>query len=205
MSELAAPRTMPHSVAETSAEQTRRGQLSERVFGIWSFIMIECLVFSAYFVLYLLHRMHDPRSFATAQAQLTPAFGCFHTLVLLTSSWQAALSLHSGRSAKYEVASRRAIYTIALGLLFIASKLTEWINEIGRGHSFGTSEFFSFYFFLTGIHVVHVLIGIAFMTSTIVNLRSATPSRESIEISATYWHMVDFLWVMIFALLYVVK
>lgn len=205
MSELAAPRTMPHSVVETPVEQVRRGPRSDRVFGIWSFIMIECLAFSAYFVLYLLHRMHDPESFAAAQAQLTPAFGCLHTLVLLTSSWQAALSLHFGRSAQYDGARRRAIYTIALGLLFIASKSTEWMVEIARGHSFGSNEFFSFYFFLTGIHVMHVLIGIVFMTATVINLRSATPSQESIEVSATYWHMVDFLWVMIFALLYVVK
>ena len=180
-------------------------ELSDRLFGIWAFIVIECVIFSAYFVLYLLYRMHAPETFAAAQAQLSPTFGCVNTLILLASSWQVARSLHAARAADYSAAVRSAIHTIALGTIFATSKLTEWSYEIRRGYTFSTNDFFSFYFFLTGIHVVHVLIGVVFMAAAIHNLRSSDRSHESIEVAATYWHMVDFLWVVIFALLYLVR
>ena len=178
--------------------------LSEKQSGMWTFIMAECLIFSAYFIIYMLYRGHDPDTFRSAQAHLSPAFGFANTVVLVTSSWQAALGLHDARSANYAAASRRVAITVGLGAVFVASKLTEWGFELRNGNTFGSNDFFSFYFFLTGIHLVHVFIGFVFMGAAIYDLRSARPSHESVETASIYWHMVDFLWVVIFALLYVV-
>ena len=85
------------------------------------------------------------------------------------------------------------------------SKVSEWTLEIQRGHTFQSDDFFGFYFFLTGIHIVHVLVGFVFMAVALYHLREPEPSAQPLEIGAVYWHMVDFLWVVIFALLYVVR
>jgi nitric oxide reductase NorE protein len=167
------------------------------------FILIECLTFSAYFVMYMLQRMHDLPTFRASQVHLSPGFGVVNTLVLLASSWQVARSVHSARVADYRAAWRQALLTVVLGALFVVSKVSEWALEIQRGHHFHSNDFFAFYFFLTGIHVVHVLVGFVFMAVALYHVRE----RESLalEIGAVYWHMVDFLWVVIFALLYVIR
>ncbi|MET0385546.1 MAG: cytochrome c oxidase subunit 3 [Polyangiales bacterium] len=197
MIEIAASGTLPRADARTLA--------SEKLSGAWAFILLECVTFSAYFVIYMLYRMHNPETFARSQTHLSPTFGMVNTLILLTSSWQVARSVHSTRAAQYRAAQRQAVATVALGAVFIVSKLIEWSLELARGYTFGTDDFFAFYFFLTGIHVVHVLVGFVFMGAAVVKLRGAEACRETMEVAAVYWHMVDFLWVVIFTLLYVMR
>jgi nitric oxide reductase NorE protein len=92
------------------------------------------------------------------------------------------------------------------GGVFLVSKVLEWATEIERGFSFTTDEFFSFYYFLTGIHFLHLLIGFAFLGVAVHQITSpARRSQELVETCATYWHTIDFLWVLIFALLYVMR
>jgi nitric oxide reductase NorE protein len=179
--------------------------LSDKVSGAWAFILIECATFSAYFIVYMLYRMHDPGTFADSQVQLSPTYGLVNTLILLASSWQVARSVHSARAQQYESAWRQAVLTVALGVAFVVSKLSEWRFELKSGHNFETNDFFAFYFFLTGIHVVHVLVGFVFMGVALYKLRERDVASEALEIAAIYWHMVDFLWVVIFALLYVMR
>lgn len=217
MSELTArpPLPLPPVVTATRGSTPPTHTLSENLAGVWTFILIECGIFSAYFIIYMLYRMHDPETFGSAQTHLSPTFGLVNTLLLLTSSWQVARSLHSARAGRYAAAVRQALLTVALGVAFVASKLSEWSLEISRGYTFGTNDFFAFYFFLTGIHIVHVLVGFAFMLAAIRRLRSTEPSHhhnarrgasvEQLEAASVYWHMVDLLWVVIFALLYVVR
>ncbi|HTU64163.1 MAG TPA: cytochrome c oxidase subunit 3 [Polyangiales bacterium] len=180
-------------------------ELSDKISGAWAFILIECATFSAYFGVYMLYRMHDPATFAEAQAHLHPTWGLVNTLILLASSWQVARSVHSARAEHYDAAFRQAVLTVALGLAFVVSKLSEWHFEIQRGYNFETNDFFAFYFFLTGIHVVHVLLGFVFMGVALFKLRERDAHSDALEIAGIYWHMVDFLWVVIFALLYVVR
>jgi nitric oxide reductase NorE protein len=91
----------------------------------------------------------------------------------------------------------------------MVSKVAEWARQIQMGWGFGgfdSSDFFTYYFFLTGIHFVHLLIGFVVLGVAIYQLRSPMRrSQELVETCATYWHTVDFLWVLIFALLYVVR
>jgi nitric oxide reductase NorE protein len=92
------------------------------------------------------------------------------------------------------------------GLVFLTSKVLEWVKEIHMGNTFTSNEFFQHYFFLTSIHCIHLLIG--FIVLGIVVYQLWSPARRSqnlVETCATYWHTVDFLWVLIFALLYVVR
>ena len=96
--------------------------------------------------------------------------------------------------------------TIAFGLGFAALKIFEWVLEFRKGIGITTNEYFSFYFFLTGMHFLHLLIGFIFLGIVVAQLRRGPQrSQQLVETGATYWHMVDFLWINIFALLYVVR
>lgn len=176
---------------------------------MWAFVLFETLVFTAYFGFYLFYRTQSPEAFLHSQAQLDLRIGVFNTLVLLLSSWSVARCVQSARGGAYQLALRDAFLTAFFGLVFLCSKAFEWARLIQLGCSFGgsdTSDFFTYYFFLTGIHFVHLLIGFVVLGVAIYHLRSpARRSQQLVETCATYWHTVDFLWVLIFALLYVVR
>jgi len=173
---------------------------------MWAFVLFEAFVFTAYFTVYVFSRARSADLFAESQAHLDLRVGLFNTLVLLTSSWFAARCVRASRERDYRAASTNAVRTMLCGLVFLVSKVLEWSKEIGQGFTFTRNEFFSFYFFLTGIHFLHLLIGFGALAIAIRQLRD--PARRSqviVETCATYWHTIDFLWVMIFALLYVMR
>jgi nitric oxide reductase NorE protein len=130
----------------------------------------------------------------------------FNTLVLLGSSWSVARCVQAARERSFRAALTNAFLTMLFGVVFLVSKVLEWAAEIAQGFTFTTDEFFSFYYFLTGIHFVHLLIGFVVLAVAIHQLWSPTRrSQEVIETCATYWHTIDLLWVLIFALLYVMR
>jgi len=173
---------------------------------IWYFVLIEAIIFSSYFITYMLYRVWESPLFLQSQVHLSQNFGALNTVILLVSSWLVAQAVQAAREQKFDAAQKLVMMTMACGVLFIISKIFEWSSKIHQGFEFSTNRFFSFYYFLTGIHVLHVLIGFIFLGVVIYQLRS--PQRRSItviESGAIFWHMVDFLWVIIFALLYVMR
>jgi nitric oxide reductase NorE protein len=173
---------------------------------MWALVLFEALLFTSYFGVYLVCRTQNPDLYLHSQAQLDPRLGVFNTLVLLTSSWSMARCVQAAREGSFRAASKNVFLTLFFGVVFVGSKVFEWSREIQKGFGFSTDEFFSFYYFLTGIHVIHVLVGFVVLGVVVYQLRSpARRSREIVETGATYWHMVDFLWVLIFALLYVMR
>jgi nitric oxide reductase NorE protein len=173
---------------------------------MWFFVLFESLVFTAYFCVYLFVRTQHERAFLQSQSHLLLEFGVLETIVLLTSSWAVARSVQHARAGRYAESNRGALLTVGCGIVFLALKIIEWTSLIHAGHTFTSSGFFQYYFFLTGMHLVHLLIGF-FALGVLVNQLSAPKKRsqETVETCATYWHTVDFLWVLIFALLYVVR
>lgn len=173
---------------------------------MWAFVLFEALVFSSYFIVYMIHRTRSPDLFLQSQAHLDLRVGVFHTLVLLASSWSVARCVHAARERSFPAALRNAFLTLFLGSVFLVSKVLEWAAKIREGFGFTSSEFFSYYYFLTGIHFLHLLIGFGVLAVAVHQLWSpARRSQEAIETCATYWHTIDFLWVLIFALLYVTR
>ncbi len=198
------------------AETNKRAEFVPGQPDMWAFVFFETLVFTAYFGFYLFYRSQSPELFLHSQAQLDLRVGIFNTLVLLLSSWSIARCVQSARAGAYRPARKDAYLTALFGVVFLCSKVFEWARQIRMGNGFGTNDFFTYYYFLTGIHFVHLLIGFVVLGVTIYQLRS--PARgfprspgsrgsrqELVETCATYWHTVDFLWVLIFALLYVVR
>lgn len=173
---------------------------------MWVFVLFEALVFTAYFVVYVVCRTRSPELFLQSQAQLDLRVGVFNTLALLASSWSVARCVQAARERSYRAALRNLFLTLLFGFVFLVSKLLEWAAKIEQGFGFTSDEFFSFYYFLTAIHFLHLLIGFGVLAIGAHQLWSpARRSQEAIETCATYWHTVDFLWVLIFALLYVMR
>jgi nitric oxide reductase NorE protein len=173
---------------------------------MWAFVLFETLVFTAYFGFYLFYRTQNPELFLHSQARLDLRIGVFNTLVLLLSSWSVARCVQSARAGAYRPAVKDAFITAFFGLVFLVSKVFEWARQVHMGNGFTSDEFFTYYFGLTGIHFVHLLVGFVVLGVVVYQLRSpARRSQELVETCATYWHTVDFLWVLIFALLYVVR
>ena len=173
---------------------------------MWAFVLFEALLFTGYFGVYMVRRVQSPELFLSSQAQLDLRIGVLNTLILLVSSWSMARCVQAAREGAYRSALNNAFLTSLFGLAFLVSKVLEWNVKIRKGYTFTTNEFFSFYYFLTGIHFLHLLIGFVVLGVVVYQLSSpARRSQELVETGATYWHTIDFLWVMIFSLLYVMR
>jgi nitric oxide reductase NorE protein len=132
--------------------------------------------------------------------------GFCNTLILLTSSLFVALGVHAARLRDIAVASRFLELAGACGVVFLCVKAFEWYSKLAHGLTISTNAFFMHYYVMTGVHVVHVLIGLTFLAIVWRELRGApTPRMALVEAGGIYWHMVDFLWFLIFALLYLMR
>ena len=173
---------------------------------MWMFVLFESLLFTGYFSVYLVSRTQNEELYLRSQAALDLRIGIFNTIVLLLSSWAIARCVKASREGAYRPALINASLTILFGVVFLVSKVLEWVKEIHLGNTFTSNEFFQHYFFLTSIHCIHVLIGFIVLGVVVYQLWSPVRrSQQLVETCATYWHTVDFLWVLIFALLYVVR
>lgn len=173
---------------------------------MWAFVLFETLLFTAYFAVYLFNRARNEELFLGAQSHLELWIGVLNTLVLLTSSWFIARCVTAARAGDHRAALRNALVTASLGGVFLVCKVVEWVRQVGMGNTLTAGDFFMHFFFLTGLHCLHLLIGFVVLGVIVYQLRGpARRSQELIETCATYWHTVDFLWVLIFAMLYVVR
>ncbi|MDR3658650.1 MAG: cytochrome c oxidase subunit 3 [Mycobacterium sp.] len=187
-------------------EASRRARFVPGQPDMWAFVLFETLIFTAYFGFYLFYRARSPELYLHAQAQLDLRIGVFNTLVLLLSSWSVARCVQSSRAGAYRAALRDVAVTASFAAVFLFFKVFEWARLVRMGNGVDSNDFFTYYFFFTGIHFVHLLIGFVALGVIVYQLRSAARrSQQLVETCATYWHTVDFLWVLIFALLYVVR
>ena len=173
---------------------------------MWVFVLFETLLFTGYFSVYLVNRTQNHELYLQSQSHLDLRIGVFNTIALLASSWAIARCVQAARQGAHRLALINAFLTISFGIVFLTSKVLEWIRQIHMGNTFTSNDFFQHYFFLTSIHCIHVLIGFIVLGVLVYQLWSpARRSQQLVETCATYWHTVDFLWVLIFALLYVVR
>lgn len=189
----------------TGTERGKNVRILPGVPGIWIFILLDMGFFAVLFLAYVLERAKQPALFATSQDQLNLGLGLFNMLVLLTSSWFAALAVHGVRQGRDRLASRLLAGALLCGLVFAVVKLVEYGQKFSAGITPLTDGFFMLYFSLTFFHFLHVIVGI--LVLTVLALKTAKgaygPGRATgIEMGATYWHMVDLLWIMLFPLIY---
>lgn len=172
---------------------------------MWVMVLGDLIIFGGYFVVYMIYRAMNPAEFLAAQQHLSINLGVLNTVILLTSSWFVARSVLTARSGDHTGAIRLIYAGGVCGALFMLVKGYEWYAKISAGHT-NSEMFYSFYYVLTGVHLVHVLIGLIVLGVLIRELRNPGRRRTIIvESGAVYWHMVDLLWVVIFGLLYVMR
>jgi nitric oxide reductase NorE protein len=173
---------------------------------MWVFVLGDLVIFSTYFIIFMIYRHQERQLFLNSQQHLSLNIGVVNTLVLLASSWFVAQSVQLTRTGDYERAVRLTIGGGLCGVAFILLKAIEWSSKIGQGMTFPSNDFFMFYYLLTGVHLFHVALGLVFLGVVFRELRNPKLRRESmVETGATYWHMVDLLWIVIFALMYVMR
>lgn len=185
--------------------------------GGWIFIASEVMLFSGLFLAYLIARMSHPAGFAEGSQELHHLLGSINTGVLLTSSLTMAFAVQAVEKRDYRRSSRWLWVTLVLGIAFLAIKGYEWHEEFLHGrvpglsftytgpHGPGVLLFYWFYFTSTGLHALHVTIGV------LCNLWFALvcrykdhwiPDPSPVVLAGLYWHLVDLVWIFLFPLLY---
>ena len=189
------------------------------ILGMWVFLVTEILFFGGLFLTYTVYRHWYPSAFAAASHEMIVWAGTLNTVVLITSSLTMALAVHAAQAGERRTLIVFLVATMVLGCVFLGVKAFEYRTEFlerhipGPGFKFEgeyapqAQIFFSLYFTMTGLHALHMIIGLGVMAVMVWwSWRGVITARYSspIEISGLYWHFVDIVWIFLFPLLYLV-
>ena len=174
--------------------------------GMWVFVLGDMVIFGVYFIVFMVYRGHEQAVFLASQRHLSLASGAVNTLVLLAGSRFAALAVAAARAGDDRRASRLIGWCGICGVAFLLVKAHEWYSLISAGQTVQRNNFYMFYYAFTGVHLFHVLMGLVVLGVMLAELRRPAGRRTwLIEAGAIYWHMVDLLWIILFALLYLMR
>jgi cytochrome c oxidase subunit 3 len=199
---------------EKSGEQ--RDRTGAR-YGMWFFLFTEILFFGGMFILYSVYRAKYAQDFHAAAAEENLLLGAINTAVLLTSSLAMAMSISALKKGDYRLSIRLQTATILMGLAFLVIKYFEWTAKIAKGiypdspvllkMSGGEILFFGLYYVMTGLHGLHVLIGVVVISFMVYFTRTGDITSENfskLENTGLYWHFVDIVWIYLFPLFYLI-
>lgn len=177
--------------------------------GVWFFIIADMCAFAVFFLVFMAGRAAAPALYEAARTQLDLRFGLANTLILLTSGAFMAQATREAQRGRWAAARRFMVLTLVTGLPFGVSKAMEWQAKLAHGIGLTTNEFFTYYFVFTGIHFLHFAIGVAVLLVLIGMAGTDHKPPETrlrwIEAGGAYWHMVDLLWIVLFAMLYLLR
>jgi len=213
-----------HGPEETLAlrEQfdTVEQQKDASTLGMWIFLITEIMFFGGMFLAYTIYRSSYPGIFAISSSSLNVYIGAANTVVLLCSSFTMVLAVRSAQLGRQKAIIFNLILTLILGFIFLGVKAYEWNEKFvehhvpGPGFHFvgiaqqGPSQlFFSLYFAMTGLHALHMVVGVGILTWLIVKARQGTFTAEymtPVDVAGLYWHFVDIIWIFLFPLLYLI-
>jgi len=215
-----------HASPETLALQeqfdTPEQQRDASTLGMWVFLVTEVMFFGGLFTAYTAYRAWYPNAFAVASSSLNAVIGAINTAVLLCSSFTMVLAVRAASLGARRSLILFLILTMLLGTAFLGIKAYEWNEKFEEHHVPGPSFhmegespqgqaraqlFFSLYFAMTGLHALHMVVGVGLLSFI---LRRACQGQYSptywtpVDISGLYWHFVDIIWIFLFPLLYLV-
>jgi nitric oxide reductase NorE protein len=176
--------------------------------GFWTFIAADATLFALLFFQFSLDRSSHVALFDAGQRELLVPLGAVNTVVLVTSSWLLASAVRAAHQRNARRATRLIAGTVLLGLLFAVLKVAEYQVELSSGHTVSSSSFFMYYFIITGIHLLHLIVGVIALVVIGLRVRRDTgePREQMIlECGASYWHLIDLLWMFIFPLIYLAR
>ncbi len=171
---------------------------------MWIIIYLELITFSLALLAMVYYNINDSESFHNSRLLLNPNYGVANTIFLLTSGLFMALSVKALKLKNKRSAKRYLILTILLGTFFLALKSIEYYEKLEAGLNMGYNTFFSFYWMLTLFHVIHVIVGLVILISVYFGIKkeASTTNIEDVEASATFWHMCDLIWLLLFPVIY---
>ncbi len=171
---------------------------------MWIIIFIELLSFGLGFIAFAYFNSAEAESFARSRAQLSAGMATANTLLLLTSGYFMAMTVVHFKNRLFEKSWRSILWAMAGGLIFIVIKFVEYSAKMEAGYTLSSNTFFTFYWLLTGFHLVHVAVGLVILFVIGRNIKSK-PQKvklEDLEAGAAFWHMCDLIWLMLFPVLY---
>jgi len=185
--------------------------------GMWLFLFTEMLLFGGLFVVYSVYRYINADAFHLAAHELSVTVGTINTIILLISSATIAMSITAIQKKSKKFAILLLIFTVLLGLTFLVNKYFEWEHHIKmeiypgsptlalRGQ--GDVLFYGLYYFMTGLHALHIIIGLIFIgvIARLIYLEKiASDNYVLLENCGLYWHLVDLIWIFLFPLFYLI-
>jgi len=176
--------------------------------AIWVFILAELLVFAVFFASYAFTRLNHVELFNQYQATLNRDAALVNTVALLTSSYFVIRGVVAARKGDNPLCARWLWAAVGMGALFLVVKSTEYAHHIGAGVNLSTNTFYMFYLSLTFFHFMHVILGMVILAAVAVKAGRGGYSVEEhtgVETGASYWHMVDLVWLILFPLVYVMR
>lgn len=185
--------------------------------GMWLFLFTEILLFGGMFLLYSVYREVHTKDFHEAGLEMSLTIGAINTIILLTSSLTMVLSISAIKNGEKNRSILFQASTIMLGIAFLVNKYLEWSDHIRHGYypdspellvmSHGKILFFGLYYVMTGIHGLHVLIGISVIGFMLVlTLRDTVSSMDYVKLenAGLFWHLIDIIWIYLFPLFYLI-
>ncbi len=187
--------------------------------GMWLFLATEILLFAGLFVIYANYRFLFPEAFALASRELNLQMGTVNTLVLITSSFTAAMAVHYAKEGKNKQVVLMFVLTILMALGFLVIKYFEYAHKIHVGQLPGpyyryegiqlpgAPMYFTIYFLSTGLHAFHVIVGmivLGWVTLKAMRNQFSYHNYTAVELGSMYWHLVDLVWIFLFPMLYLI-
>lgn len=185
--------------------------------GMWVFLASEVMMFGALFMAYTVYRASHPQAFAAGSADMNILLGSINTAILLTSSLMVTFAEFSAQTGNRRLLGLFLVLTMILGLVFLGIKFTEyyqhfqehkapgfWFND-SSPHAPCIQMFFVFYFIMTGLHSVHMIIGLGILAVLLFRTFIGTMNAEyhtPIMFGGLYWHFVDIIWIFLYAIFY---
>ena len=177
-------------------------------FAIWIFIFAELLVFGIFFLIYAVVRAQNVDLFNQYQNTLNREIGAINTLLLITASFFVVKAVHAIREGDLTSCANWLYASLGAGTGFLILKSTEFYTKFSAGISMDTNTFYFFYISLTFFHYLHVILGMIILVAVLIKTKRKKYTRQEhtgVETGASYWHMVDLVWIVLFPLVYIIR
>lgn len=186
--------------------------------GMWLFLFTELILFGGLFLVYSIYRLMNPEAFAAGSSHLDVSIGAINTIVLISSSATVALAISAIQLKRKKLTVNLLMVTIFAALVFMVNKYFEWGHKFELGLYPGGAEFnaleggerlfFVLYYFMTGLHGLHVIIGAALIGWVAWEVKAGKQTHDNfafLENAGLYWHLVDLIWIFLFPLMYLIS
>lgn len=173
---------------------------------MWILIFLELFTFGAVLIALVISSKENPEIYHQSRLHLNTTFGAINTIFLLVSGFFMATTVHQFRANNITKTLFFLKLTMLGGILFLCLKGIEYYLKIEAGFNIGYDSFFTFYWLLTGFHVIHVIVGLVILLFMYFGIKKSNQetTSEDLEASAAFWHMCDLIWLLLFPTLYLI-